>query len=171
MTGQQTIRIPRWIQLVVLPVLILLAFLLARTLGHVLFLFLTASVIAFTLNPLVRDLTRLRLPRGLAVAVVSVVFAAAVVALLVALGTIVVSESRSAADRIDAYFTEESALTGQTDAEVDVDRLQRWLNEHGLEGIKLEEQLERPDRLDRRRRHLRATPRTRSRSRRTRRSR
>ena len=141
MTGQQTIRIPRWIQLVVLPVLILLAFLLARTLGHVLFLFLTASVIAFTLNPLVRDLTRLRLPRGLAVAVVSVVFAAAVVALLVALGTIVVSESRSAADRIDAYFTEESALTGQTDAEVDVDRLQRWLNEHGLEGIKLEEQL------------------------------
>ncbi len=98
-------------------------------------------MIAFTLNPLVRDLTRLRLPRGLAVAVVSVVFAAAVVALLVALGTIVVSESRSAADRIDAFFTEESALTGQTDAEVDVDRLQRWLNEHGLEGIKLEEQL------------------------------
>ena len=59
-----TIQIPRWIQLVVLPVLLVLAFLLAAKLGHVLFLFLTASVIAFTLNPLVRDLTRLRVPRG-----------------------------------------------------------------------------------------------------------
>ena len=49
-----TIRIPRWIQLVGLPVLVVVAFLLARPLGHVIFLFLTASVIAFTLNPLVR---------------------------------------------------------------------------------------------------------------------
>jgi predicted PurR-regulated permease PerM len=134
------IRIPRWIQLVVLPVLLLLTFLLARTLGHVLFLFLTASVIAFTLNPLVRDLTQLRLPRGLAVAIVSVIFATAFVGLLVALGTIVFSETRSAADRVDVYLTEESPLTGQTGAEVDVDRLQKWLNEHGLEGVKLEEQ-------------------------------
>jgi predicted PurR-regulated permease PerM len=140
-TERQTIRIPRWIQLVGLPVLLLFAFLLARPLGHVLFLFLTASVIAFTLNPLVRDLTRLRLPRGLAVAVVSVVFATAFIALLVALGTVVVSESRSAADRIDSYFTEENPVTDRTDAEVDVDRLQSWLNDHGLEGIQLEEQL------------------------------
>ena len=141
MTETTTIRIPRWIQLVGLPVLVILVFLLARPLGHVLFLFLTAAVIAFTLNPLVRDLTRLRLPRGVAVAVVSVVFATAFIALLVALGTVVVSESRSAADRIDAYFTEESAVTGQTGAEVDIDRLQRWLNQHGLEGVRLEEQL------------------------------
>ena len=143
-TGPQpaTIRIPRWIQLVVLPVALLLAFLLARTLGHVLFLFLTAAVIAFTLNPLVRDLTRLRLPRGLAVAVVSVVFATLFVALLVALGTLVVSETRSAADRIDAYLTEESAATGQTGVEVDIDRLQKWLDDHGLEGIRIEKQLD-----------------------------
>ena len=137
-----TIRIPRWIQLVGLPVVLLLAFLFARTLGHVLFLFLTAGVIAFTLNPLVRDLTRLRLPRGAAVAVVSVVFATLFVALLVALGTLVVSETRSAADRIDAYLTEESAATGQTGVEVDIDRLQKWLDDHGLEGIRIEKQLD-----------------------------
>jgi predicted PurR-regulated permease PerM len=141
MAEPATIRIPRWVQLVGLPVLLLLAFLLAQTLGHVLFLFLTAGVIAFTLNPLVRDLTRRRLPRGLSVAIVSVVFATAFVALLVALGTIVVSETRSAADRIDVYLTEEDSLTGRTGAEVDVDRLQAWLNEHGLEGIELDEQL------------------------------
>ena len=141
-SGPPPIRVPRWIQLVVLPVLLLLAFLLARTLGHVLFLFLTASVIAFTLNPLVRDLQRLKLPRGLSVAVVSVIFATAFIGLLVALGTVVVSETRSAAERIDTYLTEESSLTGQTGVEVDVDRLQAWLDDHGLEGIRIEEQLD-----------------------------
>ena len=141
MTAPPTIRIPRWIQLVGLPVLLLLGFLVAEALGHVIFLFLTAAVIAFTLNPLVRDLTRLRLPRGVAVAVVSVIFATAFIALLVALGTVVVSETRSAADRIDAYLTEENPASGKTGAEIDVDRLQQWLDTHGLEGVKLEQQL------------------------------
>jgi predicted PurR-regulated permease PerM len=140
-TAPPTIRIPRWIQLVGLPVLLLLGFLVAEALGHVIFLFLTAAVIAFTLNPLVRDLTRLRLPRGVAVAVVSVIFATAFIALLVALGTVVVSETRSAADRIDAYLTEENPDSGKTGAEIDVDRLQQWLDTHGLEGVKLEQQL------------------------------
>jgi predicted PurR-regulated permease PerM len=142
MSEPPRIRIPRWVQLVGLPVLLVFAFLLARPLGHVLFLFLTAAVIAFTLNPLVRDLTRLRLPRGLSVAVVSVVFAAVVIGILVALGTVVVSETRSAAERIDTYLTEESSTTGQTGVEVDIDRLQAWLDDHGLEGIKIEKQLD-----------------------------
>ena len=42
-----TIRIPRWIQLVGLPVLAVLAYLLASTLGHALFLFLAAAVLWF----------------------------------------------------------------------------------------------------------------------------
>ncbi|MBA2293643.1 MAG: AI-2E family transporter [Actinobacteria bacterium] len=141
MSVEQTIRIPRWVQLVGLPVLLLLAFLLARTLGHVLFLFLTAAVIAFTLNPLVRELSRLRLPRGLSVTIVSLVFVTAVVGILAALGTVVVSETRSAADRVDAYLTDEDA-SGQTGAEIDVDRLQAWLDNHGLEGIRVERQLD-----------------------------
>ena len=85
-----TIQIPRWIQLVVLPVALLVAFLLASTLGHVLFLFLTASVIAFTLNPLVRDLTRLKVPRAPSVFVVYAIFLAVVAALLIAIGAVAV---------------------------------------------------------------------------------
>ena len=135
-----TIQIPRWIQLVVLPVLLLLAFLLAAKLGHVLFLFLTASVIAFTLNPLVRDLTRLRVPRGPAVFIVYTVFAAVVVALLVAVGVVAVDQARNAADRIDEYVTEELG-TGQTAAEEDIDRLQAWLDDHGLEDIRIRRQV------------------------------
>jgi predicted PurR-regulated permease PerM len=135
-----TIKIPRWVQLVGLPVLLVLAFLLAETLGHVLFLFLTASVIAFMLNPLVRDLTRLRLPRGLAVTVVYVIFAATVAALLIAIGVVAFDQAQKAGERIDAYVTEEQA-DGQTAAEVDIDRLQAWLDDHGLESIQIREQV------------------------------
>jgi predicted PurR-regulated permease PerM len=136
-----TIQIPRWIQLVGLPVLLVLAFLLAQTLGHVLFLFLTASVIAFGLNPLVRDLTRLKLPRGLAVTIVYVIFAAAVAALLIAVGALAFDQARNAGERIDDYVTIVDPATGQTQAEEYIDGLQAWLDDNGLEQIQIREQV------------------------------
>ncbi len=135
-----TIQIPRWIQLVVLPVALLLAFLLASTLGHVLFLFLTASVIAFTLNPLVRDLTRLKVPRAPSVFIVFAIFLAVVSALLIAIGAVAFEQARHAADRIDEYVTED-VTSDQTAAELDIDRLQAWLDDHGLEQIQVREQV------------------------------
>jgi putative heme transporter len=135
-----TIQIPRWIQLVVLPVLLVLAFLLAAELGHVLFLFLAASVIAFTLNPLVRDLTRLKVPRGPSVFIVYTIFAAVVIALLVAIGAVAFDQARNAADRVDEYVTDELD-SGETAAEVDLDRLQAWLDDHGLEDVQVREQI------------------------------
>ena len=134
-----TIRVPRWIQLVGLPVGLVLAWMLAGTLGHVLFLFLTASVIAFLLNPLVRDLQRMRLPRGLAVALVFLVFATAVAFIALALGSVVVDQTRSASGRIDDYLTVDNA-NGRTGAEQDIDRLQLWLDTHGLERIQIQKQ-------------------------------
>ena len=136
-----TIQIPRWIQLVVLPVALILAFLLASTLGHVLFLFLTASVIAFTLNPLVRDLTRLKVPRAPSVFIVYLLFLAVAVSLLIAIGAVAVDQARNAADRVDEYVSEEQAPAGQTAAELDIDRLQLWLDDHGLEQIRIREQV------------------------------
>jgi predicted PurR-regulated permease PerM len=136
-----TIQIPRWIQLVGLPVLLVLAFMLARPLGHVLFLFLTASVIAFLLSPLVRRLERLRFPHGLGVAIVFLGFAAVVGVGLTVLSLVVIDQTREAAERIDAYISDESGATGRTGAEEDIDRLQGWLDDHGLEGIRLEQQL------------------------------
>ncbi len=135
-----TIQIPRWIQLVVLPVVLLVAFLLAAKLGHVLFLFLTAAVIAFTLNPLVRDLTRLKVPRGPSVFIVYTIFMAVVVALLIAIGVVAFDQARHAADRIDEYVTDELD-TGQTAAELDLDRLQAWLDDHGLEDVRVRAQI------------------------------
>ncbi len=135
-----TIQIPRWIQLVILPVVLVLAFLLARTLGHVLFLFLTASVIAFTLNPLVRDVTRLKVPRVLSVFMVYALFVAVACAILVAIGFVAYDQARNAADRVDSYVTEET-LSGQTAAELDIDELQAWLDDHGLEQLQIREQV------------------------------
>ena len=135
-----TIQIPRWIQLVGLPVLVVLAFLLAGTLGHVLFLFLTASVIAFMLNPLVRDVTRLKVPRALSVTFVYALFAATVAALLIAIGVIAFDQARNAGERIDAYVSEEDA-SGLTAAERDIDGLQAWLDDNGLERIQVREQI------------------------------
>jgi predicted PurR-regulated permease PerM len=127
-----TIQIPRWIQLVGLPVALVLAYLLASTLGHAIFLFLAGAVIGFLLNPLVRGLERLRIRRGLAVAIVFVGFAAVVILSLVVITTVVVDQTGRAADRIDAYVTEEDGQTGLTGAEEDVDRFQGWLDRRGI---------------------------------------
>jgi predicted PurR-regulated permease PerM len=136
-----TIEIPRWIQLAGLPVLLVLAYLLASTLGHALFLFLTAGLTAFLLNPLVRDVQRLRVRRGFAVAIVYLLFLGAVGIGVAALATVVVDQSHSATNRIDHYVTVKQASTGQTGAEHDVDRLQAWLDQHHLQRIQVKKQL------------------------------
>jgi predicted PurR-regulated permease PerM len=134
------IAIPRWIQLVGLPLVLLLAWAVAGAVRHAVFLFLVASLIALLLNPLVRALARLRIPRGFGVAMVFLAFAAAVVVAIVGLIAVVVDQGRSASDRIDAYVTQESGRTGDTGAEMDVDRLQTWLDDHRLGRIQIREQ-------------------------------
>jgi predicted PurR-regulated permease PerM len=121
-------------------VLLVVAFLLAETLGHVLFLFLTASVIAFMLNPLVRDVTRLKVPRALSVTFVYALFAATVTALLIAIGVVAFDQLRNAGERIDDYVTNEDSA-GLTEAERDIDNLQAWLDDNGLERIQVREQI------------------------------
>jgi predicted PurR-regulated permease PerM len=132
------IQIPRWIQLVGLPLLIVFAFLVARAAGHAVFLFLVAALIALLLDPIVRALAVFRVRRGIAVALVYVTFAAAIVVILIALGTVVVSQTRTAANRFNDYFTDEHGRTRQTSADRDVDRLQQWLNTHHLRSIKIQ---------------------------------
>src|SRR5437867_80748 len=60
------IEIPRWIQLVVLPLLLVLVWILVTTAAHVVVLFIVAGLIALLLDPLVRTLGRLGARRGLA---------------------------------------------------------------------------------------------------------
>jgi predicted PurR-regulated permease PerM len=134
------IEIPRWIQLIGLPVALLLAWAIAGAVRHAVFLFLVAALIALLLNPLVRGLARARIPRGFGVAIVYLTFAAAIVIAVVALATVVVDQTRSASDRVEAYFRTEDGQTGVTGAERDLDRFQAWLDDNRLGRIQVREE-------------------------------
>ncbi|MFZ1925640.1 MAG: AI-2E family transporter [Solirubrobacteraceae bacterium] len=69
------VMVPRWVQLVMLPISLLALWALARAAGKVLLVFVIAGLIALILNPLVAFLQqRTRLPRGLAVLAVYLAF-------------------------------------------------------------------------------------------------
>src|SRR5439155_14002563 len=73
-----------------------------------------------------------------AVAIVYLVFALALIAAIGAIGTVVVSETKTAATRLDSYFPDVNGRTGQVAADTEVDRLQHWLNTHRLGAIHIE---------------------------------
>jgi predicted PurR-regulated permease PerM len=136
--GTTKLVVPRWIQLVGLPLVLIVAWSIAGAVRHVVFLFLVAGLIALLLNPIVRGLGRAWIPRGFAVALVYLTFAALVVLAGVALATVVVDQTKSAANRVDDYFTETHGRPPRTSAERDVVRFQTWLNEHHLERVKVQ---------------------------------
>src|SRR6476659_1284611 len=57
------VRIPRWVQLVGLPLIVVGAWQFLSAVSHALFIFLVAALIAILLNPLVRAFTKMRIPR------------------------------------------------------------------------------------------------------------
>ena len=136
--GTTKLVVPRWIQLVGLPLVLIVAWSIAGAVRHVVFLFLVAGLIALLLNPIVRGLGRAWIPRGFAVALVYLAFAALVVAAGIALATVVVDQTKSSANRIDDYFTQTSGHPPRTHAERDVIRFQLWLNTHHLEHVKVQ---------------------------------
>jgi predicted PurR-regulated permease PerM len=132
------IEIPRWVQLVGLPLLLVLAWVVAGAVRHAVFLFLVALLIALLLNPIVRGLGRVWIPRGLAVAIVYLTFAAAVAFAVLALATVVVQQTRHASHRVDNYFTVVSGRAHETGARHDLQRFQLWLDRHHLQRIHVE---------------------------------
>ena len=134
------IEIPRWIQLVGLPLILLLAWAVAGAVRHAVFLFLVAALVALLLNPLVRALGRMRIPRGFGVAIVYLTFAAVLVIAVVTPRDRRRRPGPDGLDRVDDYLTNENGRTGETGAERDVDRLQLWLDTHRLGRIQIEEQ-------------------------------
>jgi predicted PurR-regulated permease PerM len=140
------ILIPRWIQLVGLPIILLFLWVVAGAVKHVLFLFIVAMLIALFFDPIVRAFHIRWLPRGFAVATVYLVTTLVVIACLVLAGTVVVTQSKRAANRFNDYFNKQHVVlvSGhrvlETNADRDVDGLQDWLNSHGLSGIHVRKQ-------------------------------
>jgi len=119
-----------------LPVAVFFAWVFGKAAGHTLFLFLVAALITLLLDPIVLTLGAFKVRRGLSVALVYLTFAALIIVILVAVGTIVVNQTKTAANRFNDYFT---VKHGQTSADRDVDRLQHWLDSHHLQSIKVQQ--------------------------------
>ena len=94
-SGRGVLHVPRWVQLAVLPVLLLLAWFILGAISQVVFIFLVAGLLALILNPLVHGLERVRVPRYLGVFLVYVAFVAAVVLIAVILWPPLVRQLRT----------------------------------------------------------------------------
>jgi predicted PurR-regulated permease PerM len=115
--------VPRWIQLVVLPLALLALWALARAAGTVLLILLAASTIALILNPLVRMLVKRGVPRGLAIFLLYL----AVFAFVAGLGLLLanpVSTQISHLERDVPQYIDQ--------ANRDLANLQHWLDRRGI---------------------------------------
>jgi predicted PurR-regulated permease PerM len=116
--------VPRWIQLVVLPLALLGLWAIARAAGPVLLLFIVAGLIALLLNPFVTLLRRARFPRGAAVATVYLV-------LLLAVAGIGVLLANPVANQVSAFRDEVPSIVDS--ANESLANLQTWLDDNGID--------------------------------------
>jgi predicted PurR-regulated permease PerM len=115
--------VPRWIQLVALPLALLALWALARAAGTVLLILLAASTVALILNPLVKRLVRRGLPRGLAIFVLYV----GVFAFVGGLGVLLANPVSTQVSRL-----EHDVPQYVNQANHSLASLQRWLDARGI---------------------------------------
>jgi predicted PurR-regulated permease PerM len=123
MSDSPKVVVPRWVQLVVLPIALLALWELARASGKVLLLFIVAGVIALVLNPAVAFLQRRKFPRGLAVLTVYLAF-------FLALSGIALLLVNPISNQVQAFSHNVPHLVKQ--ANRTLANLQQTLNENGI---------------------------------------
>jgi predicted PurR-regulated permease PerM len=115
--------VPRWVQLVLLPIGLLALWALARASGSVLLILIVAGVVALILNPGVKIIERRRVPRGLAIFIVYVGGFAA-------LGGIGVLLSNPISAQVTHFQRDVPNIVKK--ANHDLANLQSWLNRNGV---------------------------------------
>jgi len=128
--GVEPVIVPRWVQIVVLPLALLGAWALARAAGPVLLIFMIAALIALLLNPFVTLLRRTGLPRVVAVFVVLTCVLLAVAGLGLVLANPVGDQVSSFRANVPDYVD---------DANASLDDLQQWLDDNGI-GVEVKDQ-------------------------------
>lgn len=129
--GPGRIFVPRWAQLALLPVLVILAWFTLGALEQVLFIFLVAAFIALVLNPLVHVLQRAHVPRFAGVFLVYAAFVAVVVAVVLLVWPAFLEQMNTLVDAIPG--TAEEARGG-------ILRLQEISDRYGL-GVDVESEI------------------------------
>jgi predicted PurR-regulated permease PerM len=120
----QRLLIPRWVQLVMLPLAVLGLWVILQAAGPVLLLFIVAALVALLLNPFVSILRRAGIPRGVAVLIVML----GVVAVLT---TIVLLVANPVADQVSAFRDNVPDLID--DANATLADVQQWLDDNGID--------------------------------------
>src|SRR4249920_3496861 len=121
------ILVPRWVQLVGLPLAIVGVWLLVSAVNHAVFVFVVAALIAILLNPIVRAFCALRIPRAASVLLVYLFFAFVVGGLTATAGTVPARGAQDVATQVEDQFTENRA--GVTPADQRLADLQRWIDD------------------------------------------
>ena len=116
--------LPRWMQLVLLPLALLGIVALLRSAGPIVLLFVVAGLIALLLNPFVTVLRRARFPRGPAVFVVML----CVILLVVGIGFLL---SNPVADQVSAFQRNVPGIVD--DANASLADVQAWLDRNGVD--------------------------------------
>ncbi len=118
------VLVPRWVQLVLLPLALIAVWTLAKAAGKVLLIFIVAALIALILNPAVAFLQhRMRLRRGLAVLSVYLAFFLTLAGIGVLLANPISNQAQSFAHNVPHIVSE---------ANKQIVNLQDYLNRRGL---------------------------------------
>ena len=120
----QRIVVPRWVQLVLLPLAVLGLWAVLDAAGAVLLLFIIGALVALLLNPLVMVLRRARVPRGLAVLIVML----SMVCLVTGIGVLL---ANPLADQVSAFRDNVPELVD--DANATLADVQSWLDRNGID--------------------------------------
>lgn len=137
-----TIQLPRWIQLIGLPIIIFLAWSLASQVTTAIFIFLSAAVIALILNPLVRWLEYIRVPRFIGVFIVYVAMFLAIVVLLLLLIPPVVEQLERLVIQIndtamaETPAGEDAGLVSAASANNWRENIRQWLSQEEINQLK-----------------------------------
>ena len=115
--------VPRWVQLVLLPLAILGLWALARAAGPVLLILVAASTGALILNPVVKRLQRARVHRGLAIFLVYIALFAGLIGIGILLADPISTQVKRFAKDVPTFVKK---------ANRDLADLQHWLNKHGI---------------------------------------
>jgi putative heme transporter len=120
----EPVVVPRWLQLVLVPLGVLGLWQVFQAAGRVLLLFIIAALIALLLNPFVTLLRRTRLPRGIAVLLVFLGLIAVVGGIVALLANPIADQVSSLQENVPDYVDE--ANTSLVDFE-------QWLQDRGID--------------------------------------
>jgi predicted PurR-regulated permease PerM len=118
------VLVPRWVQLVMLPLTVVGLWVVLKAAGPVILLFVIGGLVALLLNPFVTLLRRAGFPRQLAVLVV-------MVGVICVVGTVGVLLSNPVSDQVSAF--RDNVPQYVDDANATLADVQTWLDDNGID--------------------------------------